>query len=87
MLKVLKNEKYNNANTLLATGFRPIEELDLNRAGKRVIVTNNINSRDKYGQRQFIWIVEMVHYSDGEYTAFAIGDRRIRNITHFCELP
>lgn len=68
-------------------GFQPISKLDLKRKGTKVLVTNNLDSRDAYGQRSHIWIVDMVFYKDGEYYAYTERNTKIYSITHFCELP
>lgn len=64
----------------------------------RLLVTNNIDARNRYGKMSHVWLVSMVHYHDdaaetingytlaslGEITAFAEpGDMTLRGLTHW----
>lgn len=62
-----------------------------------ILVTNNIDARNRWEKMPHVWLVEMVHYHDGgphvfngrelaekgEITAFAPGDMTLRGLTHW----
>ncbi len=63
-----------------------------------ILVTNNLEARDRWGRMSHLWLVSMVHYHDdgpsifngrelagkGEITAFAQPcDFALRNLTHW----
>lgn len=49
-----------------------------------ILVTNNIEARDRYRKKTHVWLTTMVHSGAGEITCFAEPtDIRIRNLTHW----
>jgi len=58
-----------------------------NEIERKVLVTNNINSRDSYGQMSHVWCVNMVHEDGGDFCAFAQDNRKIWGLKYYCEIP
>jgi hypothetical protein len=57
----------------------------------RVLVTNNITARDAYGKMSHVWIgfilaADNPNY-EGEWVTYGDDDRKITNLTHYCEIP
>jgi len=53
----------------------------------KILVTNNIKSRDAHGQMSHIWLVVGVHKEGNEYFAFDGSFTKIHNVTHWTEIP
>jgi hypothetical protein len=53
-----------------------------------VLVTNNINAKNSYGNMSHVWLALMVHpQDDGTFAAFAHpSDNRVESITHWMPL-
>lgn len=58
---------------------------------RRVLVTNNINARDAHGQMSHVWIGFIIKSAEpekyGKFVAFDEADRKILDLTHYCEIP
>jgi hypothetical protein len=57
---------------------------------RKVLVTNNLEGRDAFGQMSHVWRVIMVHEHEGPegpFMAFDDADRRIWGLTHYAEIP
>ena len=54
---------------------------------KRVLVTNNLTARDAAGQPSHVWFVRPMATLEGRtgWTAYDDGDRRIHDLTHWCD--
>ena len=51
---------------------------------KYVIVTNNINARDAFGNMSHVWLTDFIHYSEGQYSTFIDGGcKRAEYLTHW----
>lgn len=57
----------------------------------RVLVTNNINARDAKGGMSHVWIALIIKSANpeqfGRFTGFDEADRRLVDLTHYCEIP
>lgn len=57
----------------------------------RVLVTNNLNARDAQGQMSHVWIGTIIKSAEpkiyGKFVTFDEADRKILDITHYCEIP
>lgn len=53
----------------------------------RVLVTNNINSRDRMGRMSHVWLAAPLKSaeSDTGWVAYDEADRKITNITHWMD--
>lgn len=49
----------------------------------RVMVTNNINARDRMGQPSHVWYAMPILSQSGEWVAFDEGGRGILSLTHW----
>lgn len=58
---------------------------------QRVLVTNNINARDARGGMSHVWLGNIIKSSEpekyGKFVTFDEADRKILDITHYCEIP
>lgn len=58
---------------------------------RRVLVTNNINARDAQGGMSHVWLGSIIKSSEpkiyGKFVTFDEADRKIFDITHYCEIP
>ena len=66
-----------------ASAWRPITS----EIRHKVLVTNNINARDAYGQMSHVWVAGLVQRDDGEFICFLDGFQKIWGLTHYAELP
>ena len=58
---------------------------------RRVMVTNNLNARDADGGMSHVWIGFIIKSAEpkkyGKFVTFDEADRKICDITHYCEIP
>ena len=59
---------------------------------RTVLVTNNLKARDAKGNMSHVWVVTIIIESSepdkyGKFTAFDEADRRLMDLTHYCEIP
>jgi len=58
---------------------------------RRVLVTNNIKARDAKGEMSHVWIGNIIKSGEpevyGKFVTFDEADRKILDITHYCEIP
>lgn len=48
-----------------------------------VLVTNNLNARNRMGQMSHLWLARPIKGSDGEWCAYTDGDQKIHSLTHW----
>lgn len=61
----------------------PVSE-GLPKSRSKILVTNNINARNAYGEMSHVWLVSMIHKEmDGSFSAFDDADRQIHDITYY----
>lgn len=76
------------ADALAERKWRPIAEADKLR---KMLVTNNIDSRDAFGQMSHVWIANIIESGEpekyGKWVCFDEADRMVWNLTHCCEIP
>ncbi len=63
----------------------------LHRIKGHYLVTNNHPSRDTHGRMSHLWLTDFIQKSsrpqeDGEFICYTEFDRKIRGLTHFCEV-
>lgn len=52
-------------------------------AGRSVLVTNNINARDRMNQRSHVWLVVPIETDKGEWVGFTDSSQKIIGLTHW----
>lgn len=51
-----------------------------------VLVTNNLEARDRMGRMSHVWFASPFKAADGEVVAFTDGERKLRSLTHWLEV-
>lgn len=52
--------------------------------GRKLLVTNNLEARDAYGEMSHLWLVNLLQHDDElGFLAYTDGDTRIENLTHW----
>jgi hypothetical protein len=68
------------------SAWKPVTEV----IRRKVLVTNNLSSRDANGQMSHVWRVISVHKHEGPegpFMAFDDANRRIWGVSHYAEIP
>ncbi len=56
---------------------------------RKVLVTNNLDARDAFGQMSHVWVVNIVSQDDeakGKFCAFD-WNTKLWGLTHYAEIP
>ena len=49
-----------------------------------ILVTNNIEARNRHGNMSHVWLTSMLHHSGREFSAFPVeSDHKVIGITHW----
>ena len=90
MLTTVKNSTDEEAALPIRDLFgiwQPIASAPRDEKSGKFLVTNNLHSRDAFGNMDHLWLVSRVHDEGWQVTAFD-GDRwnKVQNLTHWMSL-
>ena len=68
------------------SAWMPVESAPRNGESGKLLVTNNLYSRDAHGNMSHLWLVGTVHKEKGGFIAFDHGIK-VENLTHWCKPP